>query len=100
MTAEPNFEGHEGRDCGDHRTLGQRAWCGDCSEYCYPDQPCAGCERPKLREVEGAARRLDAAWSRAIDAMDDDNIVPTDLWFAWMAAHRDMRNALKALGEA
>lgn len=38
MTAEPNFEGHEPRGCGEHRTAGaHRAWCYDCSEWCYPD---------------------------------------------------------------
>jgi hypothetical protein len=47
------FEGHDGRECGEHRTLGGRAWCYDCSEYCYPSQPCSGCELPSLRaEVE------------------------------------------------
>lgn len=52
------FEGHDGRECGEHRTTGQRAWCHGCSEWCYPDQPCKGCELPQLRaEVE----RLQAA---------------------------------------
>jgi hypothetical protein len=26
-----------------HRTAGGRAWCLDCIEWCYPDEPCRGC---------------------------------------------------------
>lgn len=37
------------RECGEHRELGTRAWCFDCSEYCYDDVPCRGCELPPLR---------------------------------------------------
>lgn len=44
-----NFEGFTGRECGDHRTVGDyRAWCHDCTEWCYPNIPCLGCERPQL----------------------------------------------------
>lgn len=49
--AEPNFEGHEGRECGEHRTTGGRAWCFSCSEWCYLTLPCKGCELPLLRDV-------------------------------------------------
>lgn len=45
----PRFEGYVERECGEHRTLGGRAWCYDCSTYCYPDAPCPGCELPALR---------------------------------------------------
>jgi hypothetical protein len=48
----PNFFGHDGRECGEHRTVGShRAWCFDCSEWCYPgiDAACKGCELPSLR---------------------------------------------------
>lgn len=48
------FMGHEPRECGDHRTTGQRAWCFDDSEWCYPDLPCRGCELPALRAAAGA----------------------------------------------
>lgn len=41
--AELTFEGHAPRECGEHRTVGYRAWCFDCSEWCYPDQACRGC---------------------------------------------------------
>lgn len=47
--ADERFEGHRNRDCGEHRTTGARAWCFSCSEWCYPERPCAGCERPMLR---------------------------------------------------
>jgi hypothetical protein len=43
------FTGHENRECGEHRTTGLRAWCFDCSEWCYPALPCKGCELPALR---------------------------------------------------
>lgn len=45
-----NFEGFADRECGEHRTVGShRAWCHACSEWCYPDSPCKGCELPILR---------------------------------------------------
>lgn len=44
------FVGHEPRECGEHRTVGDhRAWCHDCSEWCYPRIPCNGCEIIGLR---------------------------------------------------
>ena len=45
-----DYEGHEDRSCGDHRTTGRRAWCFECHEWCYPANPCRGCELPTLRE--------------------------------------------------
>lgn len=57
--AEPAFEGHEGRECGEHRTTGGRAWCHDDSEWCYPGQPCRGCELLQLRaEVKRLRERI------------------------------------------
>ena len=40
------FEGHEPRSCGEHRTVGGRAWCFDDTEWCYPSagMECRGCE--------------------------------------------------------
>jgi hypothetical protein len=50
MSRDDLFEGHPGRDCGHHRTVGpHRAWCFDCGEWCYPDESCARCELPRLR---------------------------------------------------
>lgn len=52
-----HFVGHENRECGEHRTTGPRAWCFDCSEWCYPAIPCKGCELPTLR---AAVERVEA----------------------------------------
>lgn len=42
--AQMCFVGHNPRQCGEHRTVGDhRAWCHDCSEWCYPTQPCRSC---------------------------------------------------------
>lgn len=49
-----NFEGHEERECGEHRTTGLRAWCFDCHEWCYPEAPCTGCHAPALRHALNA----------------------------------------------
>ena len=51
MSGPANFEGHEERECGEHRTTGARAWCFDCTEWCYPTAPCRGCELPVLRRL-------------------------------------------------
>jgi hypothetical protein len=49
--AAADFEGHPDRECGEHRTVGaHRAWCYDCSEWCYPSTGCKGCELPALRK--------------------------------------------------
>jgi hypothetical protein len=42
------FAGHEPRECGEHRTTGERAWCYSCSEWCYPEAGCKGCHVPLL----------------------------------------------------
>lgn len=50
----PNFEGHSDRECGDHRTVGpHRAWCFDCTEWCYPrpEMACNGCLVPRMRDA-------------------------------------------------
>jgi hypothetical protein len=45
-----NFLGHEPRECGEHRTVGEhRAWCYDCGEWCYELSPCVRCEIGELR---------------------------------------------------
>lgn len=40
------FEGHRNRGCGEHRTTGDRAWCFECTEWCYPDDGCVRCRHP------------------------------------------------------
>lgn len=55
------FEGYEPRDCENHRTVGEhRAWCYDCSEWCYSadeEMACKGCRIPML---EARVRELTA----------------------------------------
>ena len=63
---EPDFEGHVGRECGEHRTTGVRAWCFDCTQWCYPWQPCSGCELPQLRAT---VERLQSRITTATDAL-------------------------------
>jgi hypothetical protein len=48
---DARWEGYEPRECGDHRTTGGRAWCFDCSEWCYDTIPCKGCELPLVRDL-------------------------------------------------
>lgn len=48
------FEGWQGRECGEHRTVGaHRAWCLICDAWCYPgrnaEMACSGCELPIVR---------------------------------------------------
>ena len=38
-----NFEGFEPRECGEHDSTGDRAWCVHCEEWCHPDRPCVRC---------------------------------------------------------
>lgn len=59
---DERFEGHDGRECGEHRTTGGRAWCFECSEWCYPEAACKGCELPALRaELEAVKNERDLA---------------------------------------
>jgi hypothetical protein len=54
------FEGHDRRECGEHRTVGpHRAWCLDCRMWCYPRDPCVGC-KPSLPDdtTEGLRERM------------------------------------------
>jgi len=49
----PAWAGVADRECGEHRPTTWRAWCFACSEWCYENAPCRGCELPSLRaEVE------------------------------------------------
>lgn len=38
-----DFIGHDPRRCGEHRTVGDRAWCLDDGEWCSDRSPCHGC---------------------------------------------------------
>jgi len=70
---DTRFEGYDGRECGEHRTTGPRAWCFNCQEWCYPDIPCRGCELPLFRARAERAEAAVQALERAIrkhDAVD------------------------------
>jgi hypothetical protein len=73
------WEGFAERECGEHRTLGGRAWCYDCSAYCYPEAPCPGCELPVLRSRAEAAERhlaeLREEVERVRDFCEDDRVL-------------------------
>lgn len=71
MSDKPNYLGC---DCGgEHRTLGARAWCFDCSEYC---SPAAICEVQDLRnEVARLRKALHDIMLTAPDAAIQDIIV-------------------------
>lgn len=63
--AEP-FTGHQPRECGEHRAYPRRAYCLECSEWCYPDEEmgCKGCRIPALEkatEESEAVRLVEAA---------------------------------------
>lgn len=53
-----DWEGNPDRNCGEHRTTGARAWCFDCSEWCYPNILCHGCIdfRTLLAPIDNALR--------------------------------------------
>lgn len=72
-----NFAGLAGRQCREHRTVGpHRAWCFDCSEWCYPQEPCRGCD-PRIY----TQAHLDAAVSNARGAQPcvPDGMTPEKL---------------------
>src|SRR5688572_11715422 len=57
------------RECGEHNITKHRAWCFVCSEWCYPNIPCKGCELPHLRMMYEEHKRkgelYDALWQLA-----------------------------------
>ena len=56
----PAFEGHHPRECTEHRTAGpHRAWCFDCTEWCYPGEGCKGCRL-------GSEAMIPATWWQAL----------------------------------
>lgn len=65
-----DWEGRAGRECGEHRTTGERAWCHDCAQWCYRNEPCARCELPALRSEVGRLRQLYADHRAVIEAQD------------------------------
>lgn len=75
-----NFEGYQPRSCGEHRTVGShRAWCFDCSEWCYPGDPCVRCQLIHFAVIRQelwspACDREAVGWSVPM-ARDDPNQV-------------------------
>jgi hypothetical protein len=69
-TTTVRFAGHANRECGDHHSTGHRAWCFNCSEWCYEDIPCKGCELPSLR---AAVQSLLNAQGRMLDDWAEAN---------------------------
>lgn len=52
-TSSPDLEGHEPRECGEHRAVGpHRAWCYDRGERCYPEFPCVRRQDPIIRNAD------------------------------------------------
>lgn len=85
-----SFEGHDGRECGEHRTTGMRAWCHDCSEWCYDGGPCKGCELPRLRaEFDFLLARLDPTRARNCTGISSDALTLYALGRAPAPARRD-----------
>ena len=90
-----NWEGFTERECSEHRTTGGRAWCFDCSEWCYERVPCKGCERPQLMELLSAiwlyidwhhvtknlttAQRT--AFADAVDERSEGGVGTADRWW-------------------
>lgn len=77
MTAA-NFEGHQPRECDEHRTVGpHRAWCLSCTEWCYPNMEaaCVGCQVPYLkRRIERALELLQSEDGQAVGMNTDEGI--------------------------
>jgi hypothetical protein len=70
-----NFVGWLGRDCGEHRTVGDyRAWCHACSEWCYSndlDAACHGCRMPHMEAWVEQYWTLRRDLTTLIDAADE-----------------------------
>lgn len=65
---EAPWEGYTIRECQDHRTVGpHRAWCYACTEWCYPEVPCKGCEIPIIKDMLAKAEREKMANQYPID---------------------------------
>lgn len=66
---------YEGCDCGgEHHTLGKRAWCLDCSEYCSADTPC------EIAELRLFQARVRSVVERMAKQAPDSSQSDYDLW--------------------
>lgn len=94
------FYGHERRECGEHRTVGKRAWCLDCSEWCSPAVPCVRCEMPTMREELEAAQK-EIARLRAGEAEDPGHYSTQPTPEQWIRRFNDQTpEARKYVAEA
>lgn len=64
------FTGHQPRECGEHRAYPRRAYCLECSEWCYPD-PEMGCKGCRLARLEHRETGVAGAIVRRLAALDD-----------------------------
>lgn len=92
-----NFEGAAKRYCGEHRTLGGRAWCHDCREYCAPVGLCHGCERPQFEAALWALVEAAEAMHKALALSVPDNATSPLIWHVrnTIAAATAARRALE-----
>lgn len=75
------FAGHGSG--AEHRTTGQRAWCHECSEWCYPHDPCG---QPKCCAAHTDNSDWDAARARIEELTRERNEalrVRDEIW-AWI----------------
>ena len=61
MSKVPAWEGRSDRECGEHRTVGLRAWCLADSEWCSPKVLCRGCGLAAL------LARLRESWDEVVE---------------------------------
>ena len=92
--AKANFEGHENRECGEHRTVGpHRAWCHDCSMWCYPHDPCFRC-KPSAALPDDTTEALREQHRRDLAAVYAER---DEMWERKVAALRERDEARREL---
>ncbi len=82
MSGQDQYEGLTGAS-GEHRSTGERAWCFECQEWCYPELPCQCC----ARTTPEALRR----WVQDLleETGSDDMLVSRAQLCAWALAVED-----------
>jgi hypothetical protein len=104
MTEERWF-GTADSPCGEHRTVGSRAWCFRCQEWCYPTEGmrCRGCEvgppgETELTRLREQVQTLTEALEEFVAALDE--APPLDLLGYISRAGDRARAALTSVKEA
>ena len=95
--SDQTWNGVEGSTC-EHRTVGYRAWCHDCQEWCYPDTPCLRCTKPdeRIAALEAENRQLAARAALYEEALQEIVGIPgsrTNPWEAIDIARNAQKNA-------